>query len=157
VKTSLLICLSVLFSATWQGFAAAQEAPVVSNPIQVYEGFDKRVELRDKAGTCEVVTSSKAKVTQPAFYDTALPWPCWFHKNLEGTVRTHTQSGRTYILIESATRKSDRDCDTRLQSLQVSGKKLRLSENSDRIAGCPPEQWYTYMFTALFKSSKPSK
>jgi hypothetical protein len=136
----------------------AQQQALVASPVQNYEAFNKRLELRDNSGKCEVAVSSSKDPAKTTSLTTQVPWPCWFHTEPTGSVRTVVQKKTaTFVLIESAVRKNSIDCDTHLQSLRFSGGKVHLSENRSIVASCPPFQWDHYMFTELFKRPKPPK
>jgi hypothetical protein len=139
------------------GLSHAQQ-PLVANPIQHYDAFDKRLELRDNSGKCEVAVSSNKGSDNVITLTTQIPWPCWFHTDPTGSVRTVVQKKTaTFVLVESAIRKNSIDCDTHLQSLRFSSDKVHLSENRSIVASCPPFQWDHYMFTELFKRPKSRK
>ncbi len=104
--------------------------------------------LQGGAAGCELVIHKPP--ARPYTAATAVPWPCAFHTNPQGQVRSHAQGAASYLLIEASTPTQGRDCDTRLQAVRVRGDSVRLAKYASRLASCPPFQWEAPVFTGAF-------
>ncbi len=145
--------LGALLKRLWLWLAALTLAPggvaAQATPAPL-EYTVPRVVLRLQHGNagCELLIHRPP--ARPRSVATALPWPCAFHTNPQGQVRSHLQAAASYLLIESSAPTQGRDCDTRLQAVRVRGDIVRLAPHSSRLASCPPFQWEAPVFTGAF-------
>ena len=108
------------------------------------------VRLEEHSGLCFAIAPTLKNKTQA--YDLGIPWPCDFHRNMEGSVRIIQGQGYSYLLVESSKHQPDapRDCETHLRAIRATNSKLEVSQHKDVVTSCPPFQWDTIMFTELF-------
>jgi len=110
-----------------------------------------QLRLEDGNGMCSAIVSTEhGSATQ---YALDIPWPCRFHTDKAGNVRTIQGADYIYILVESSkrtTNPSSDDCETHLQSIRIKGKSVEISPHKDRVASCPPFQWDAVLFKELF-------
>ncbi|EJL06763.1 hypothetical protein [Pseudomonas chlororaphis] len=104
--------------------------------------------LEERNGNCRVL------VPQQPGIDLSLKWPCQFHRDPSGTLRTRQVGTRQVILVESSEQlpSPSRDCRTEIQALRSgSGQGLEASSAVSRVTACPPFQWDEKMFIGLFE------
>jgi hypothetical protein len=108
------------------------------------------LQLENKNGVCTVTSNTAAHTSKT--YSTGIPWPCHFHKDMSGKVRTIRSAQYEYILLESSkpARENSRDCETHLRSIRALGEQLQISQHQEKVAACPPFQWDDVLFTELF-------
>jgi hypothetical protein len=85
-------------------------------------------------------------------YSLGIPFPCAFHKNRAGDIRTIRSGKYEYALVESAkfVGSGTSECETQLRAIRIAGKQLQISQHKDTVASCPPFQWGRLMYTELF-------
>jgi len=129
---------------------AETDKPTAQKELQLT--LDKvQLELVEQGGTCSVVTSTDKTSAAPSSLD--MPWPCRFHKEKTGDIRIIREAGYAYILVESSKPKPDspaKDCETHIRAIRVKDAGITISPHQDRVAACPPFQWDTFVFKALF-------
>jgi hypothetical protein len=85
----------------------------------------------------------------------ALPAACSFHRTGQGVIRVHTYGrGREHVFLVEHSRPHptlSQDCETRVQAIRITPKKVAVSPHTDRVASCPPFQWDEAMFRGLFE------
>lgn len=103
--------------------------------------------LTDANGKCRISRSDAEAA------DLNIPYPCSVHTELDGTVRTIDERGKTYFLIESSRPDADTpgDCVTQIQAVRLDDTGMSISDYSDNVASCPPFQWDRQMFVGLFE------
>jgi hypothetical protein len=109
-----------------------------------------QLRLEGRNGICYAVASTEQG--SAAQYALGIPWPCRFHTNKAGQIRTIQDSGYLYVLVESSKRATtaSNDCETHLRSMRARGTSIEVSQHKDRVATCPPFQWDTVLFKELF-------
>ncbi len=147
VFTPLLIAVvAVLNNASCAGTIDSGGHP----KLQLKVG-QTQLRLEDGDGVCRAIASTREGAA--ARYILDVPWPCQFHVDKAGNVRTIQGAGHVYVLVESSTRvkgASSDDCETFLRSIRINGKRVEVSPHKDRVASCPPFQWDALMFKELF-------
>lgn len=108
-----------------------------------------QVSLEARNGKCHAISSQGGSATQQ---ELDIPWPCHFHTNRAGEIRTIRENGYAYGIIESSRPKPkpSADCETYLQSIRIKGAITEVSQHKDQVASCPPFQWDEYIFLELF-------
>ncbi|AZE49418.1 hypothetical protein C4K04_3748 [Pseudomonas chlororaphis] len=103
--------------------------------------------LEERNGNCRVL------VPQQPGIDLSLKWPCQFHRDPSGTLRTRQVGTRQVILVESSEPlpSPSLDCRTEIQALRSTGQGLEASSAVSRVTACPPFQWDEKMFIGLFE------
>ncbi|BBN55700.1 hypothetical protein TRE132_38250 [Pseudomonas chlororaphis subsp. aurantiaca] len=103
--------------------------------------------LEERNGNCRVL------VPQQPGIDLSLKWPCQFHRDPSGTLRTKQVGTRQVILVESSEQlpSPSQDCRTEIQALRSTGQGLEASSAVSRVTACPPFQWDEKMFIGLFE------
>lgn len=147
IFTPLLI---VGISALQNSSCAGTTASDAQQKLQLKIG-NTQLWLEDDNGVCSAIVSTEhgSAVQYPA----DIPWPCRFHADKVGNVRTMEGAGYIYVLIESskgAKNPSSDDCETHLQSIRIKGKSVEISPHKDLVASCPPFQWDAVLFKELF-------
>ena len=147
VFTPLLIAVvAVLNNASCAG-----SADPGAHPERQLKLGQTQLRLEDGNGKCRAIalTGDSAAVQ----YALDGPWPCRFHVDKAGHVRTIQGAGYVYVLVESSKRTtsaSSDDCETHLQSIRMHGRRVEVSPHKDRVAACPPFQWDVLLFKELF-------
>ncbi len=136
MKKKWRIFLLLIFSST---------SACANSPSHSLAG--KTLHLSNDSGMCQLVVPSEGITL-----NLLIPWPCQFHKNNNGMIRIHEDSGKKYFLVESSVPHPELpgDCITQLQSIVVAGATFRQSDHKDTVASCPPFMWDTKVFTGLF-------
>ncbi|PXX52819.1 hypothetical protein SAMN05660489_06013 [Pseudomonas sp. LAMO17WK12:I10] len=127
-------------------FSACAQNPVDNTTQARFLAQDLLLEERN--GNCRVL------VPQQPGIDLSLKWPCQFHRDPSGTLRTKQVGTRQVILVESSEQlpPPSRDCRTEIQALRSgSGQTLEASAAVSRVTACPPFQWDEKMFIGLFE------
>ncbi|AIS12531.1 hypothetical protein JM49_12825 [Pseudomonas chlororaphis subsp. aurantiaca] len=103
--------------------------------------------LEERNGNCRVL------VPQQPGIDLSLKWPCQFHRDPSGMLRTKQVGTRQVILVESSEQlpSPSQDCRTEIQGLRSTGQGLEASSAVSRVTACPPFQWDEKMFIGLFE------
>ena len=119
-------------------------------PQQVDYFAVPRIELRlrNVDQTCELAADAPNRKAKS--FKTSVSWPCSFHVDPAGKVRTKQHNNYTYLLVESSTRVSPNACETFVQAARISGSTVQLSKHRSRLGACPPYQWETPLFTEAF-------
>jgi len=109
-----------------------------------------QLRLEGRNGSCHAIASTEHG--SAAQYALGIPWPCRFHTNKAGQIRTIQDSGYVYVLVESSKRTTttSNDCETHLRSMRAKGTSIEVSQHKDRVATCPPFQWDIVLFKELF-------
>ena len=123
-----------------------------TEPVRQLNIESRRLALGDRDGRCalEVHGSNGNGKGRGAPIATGIPWPCAFHTDSKGSVRTFRRKAYTYALMESSRAENPKDCETHVQSVRISSTKVQISPHHDRLASCPPFQWDNILFTELF-------
>ena len=124
--------------------------PGVQPKLQLKVG-QTQLRLEDGGGVCRATASTGEGAA--ARYILDVPWPCHFHVDKAGNVRTIQGASHVYVLVESSTRvkgASSDECETFLRSIRINGKRVEVSPHRDRVASCPPFQWDALVFKELF-------
>jgi hypothetical protein len=114
-----------------------------------------QIHLVDRKGRCmAVMQNRKGEVSEQTLL---LPWPCRFHLDITGQVRSVSASDWRYAIVESevssfAPRLASEPeaCRTRLQSLRFKTVRMETSPHTECVASSPPFQWDSFVFKALF-------
>ncbi|QLL16158.1 hypothetical protein [Pseudomonas chlororaphis] len=103
--------------------------------------------LEERNGNCRVL------VPQQPGIDLSLKWPCQFHRDPSGMLRTKQVGTRQVILVESSEQlpSPSRDCRTEIQAIRSTGQGLEASSAVSRVTACPPFQWDEKVFIGLFE------
>jgi len=126
-------------------FSACAQNPVDNTTQARFLAQDLLLEERN--GNCRLLVPE-----QPGI-DLSLKWPCQFHRDANGTLRTKQVGTRQVILVESSEPmpSPSRDCRTEIQAIRSTGKGLEASSAVSRVAACPPFQWDEKVFIGLFE------
>ncbi|MGN7744067.1 hypothetical protein ACTJKT_29310 [Pseudomonas sp. 22526] len=119
----------------------------VDNPTQA-RFLARDLQLEERNGNCRV------RVPEQPGIDLSLKWPCQFHRDASGALRTKQVGARQVILVESSEPMPapSRDCRTEIQAIRGgSGQGLEASSAVSRVAACPPFQWDEKVFIGLFE------
>ena len=146
VSMPLLISLiALVHSASCAGTPESD----VAEKLQLKIG-QTQLRLEGREGMCNAIASTVGGTTSQ--YALRIPWPCRFHTDKAGNIRTIQEAGFAYVLLESSRRTINlsNDCETHLQAIRVRGQSIEISQHKDRVASCPPFQWDTVLFTELF-------
>jgi hypothetical protein len=137
--------LPLVFAA---GGAAASDYTPIGRTVAEIAGYT--LSLHNHVGGCLLHYSGTAAAGDIKLQ---IPWPCQFYLDREGEVRTLAVADAEVAVVEHAAPdpESPKDCDTRLHAVRISGRGIRASEYSDRVAACPPFQWDEPVFTGLFE------
>ncbi len=143
-----LVLISVIAVKPYASFAETSNLDS-SQQLQLNVGQTK-LWLEDHNGTCHAIASTEQGST--AQHVLGIPWPCHFHTDRTGNIRTLQEGGYVYALVESSRRVAQlsHDCETYLQSIRVRGASIEVSQHKDRVASCPPFQWDSVLFKELF-------
>jgi hypothetical protein len=109
--------------------------------------FDNRqVELIEHEGRCSL-TDGERRI------DLLIKWPCQFHRDDEGELRTVEVAGAEVMLVESSEKMPtpSKDCRTEIQAVRTQGDELEPSPSISRVSACPPFQWDEKVFIGLFE------
>lgn len=133
-----------------QGAACAQAGKPETQQNRRLSVDQIDLRLEERSGSCSAVASVNQRAA--ADHPLGIPWPCNFHTDGTGAVRTIQGSGYVYALVESSqqTAAEGNDCETHLRSIRLSGRSIDVSQHQDRVASCPPFQWDTMLFRELF-------
>lgn len=149
-RIAVLLPIAVIVGTPLTSCAAPPDAdPDHRLSLQV---GNARLWLEDRSGLCGVRSAGTA--ASATLQVLGIPWPCHFHVDSAGTVRTVRSKGQVYVLVESskpAAEPASNDCETFLQAIRVQGNAVEISPHHDRVASCPPFQWDTFLFRALFE------
>jgi hypothetical protein len=139
---------AVLLLVFTAGCAAASDHTTIGRTVAEIAGYT--LSLHNHGGRCQLHYLGTAAAGNIKLQ---IPWPCQFHLDRDGDVRTLAVADAEVAVVEHAAPdpESPKDCDTRLQALRISGRDIRASEYSDRVAACPPFQWDEPVFTGLFE------
>ncbi|PAU61568.1 hypothetical protein BZL41_14045 [Pseudomonas sp. PIC25] len=108
---------------------------------------ERQLTLEEHDGRCALVEPGQADL------DLQLKWPCQFHRDREGGLRTLQVGENRVLLVESSEKVPDsQDCRTEIQAVRTLGTGLEPSEAVSRVAACPPIQWDDKVFIGLFES-----
>jgi hypothetical protein len=109
-----------------------------------------QLQLEEHNGMCNAIASTEQGYT--AQHALGIPWPCRFHTDKAGNIRTIQEAGYVYVLVESSSRTTNlsNDCETHLQAIRARGTSIEVSQHKDRVASCPPFQWDAVLFKELF-------
>lgn len=108
--------------------------------------LQQSLQLLEHEGRCRLVSDNDD-------LDLQLEWPCRFHLDRHGVLRTRQVGSSHVLLVESseAMPPPDRDCRTTLQAVRSGSHGLEASPVVSRVAACPPFEWDTKMFIGLFE------
>jgi hypothetical protein len=104
--------------------------------------------LQDRAGKCHLAVVSEG--SESLELPMTIPWPCEFHRDMTGAIRTIRENDAIFALIESSERTGPKDCESFVQAVKIVAAKVEVSSHHDRLASCPPFQWDKMLFTELF-------
>lgn len=108
---------------------------------------ERQLALKEHDGRCALVEPGQAGL------DLQLKWPCRFHLDREGGLRTRQVGENRVLLVESSEKLPDsQDCRTEIQAVRTHGNSLEASKAVSRVAACPPFQWDEKVFIGLFES-----
>ncbi|UZZ13293.1 hypothetical protein NDO41_12745 [Ectopseudomonas mendocina] len=109
---------------------------------------EQRLQLQDHAGQCRLIGEDGG-------LDLLLKWPCQFHRDPQGKLRTQQVGSTQVLLVESSEpdEPPSRDCDTTLQAIRTTEQGLEASTVVSRVAACPPFQWDEKVFIGLFEAA----
>ncbi|MCY1287968.1 hypothetical protein D9M70_369850 [compost metagenome] len=108
---------------------------------------ERQLALKDQDGRCVLEEPGQASLALQ------LKWPCRFHLDAEGGLRTRQVGETRVLLVESSERMPDsQDCRTEIQAVRTLGNGLQPSTAVSRVAACPPFQWDEKVFIGLFES-----
>ncbi|MFC5699302.1 hypothetical protein ACFPU0_27685 [Pseudomonas sp. GCM10022186] len=108
---------------------------------------ERQLALQEREGRCALVEPGQANL------DLQLKWPCQFHLDQEGGLRTRQVGDNRVLLVESSEKVPDsQDCRTEIQAIRAHGNGLEASRAVSRVAACPPFQWDEKVFIGLFES-----
>jgi hypothetical protein len=144
-------CVSLIFAIIFlYGCAKTNDTRMGEDQVRkiLIEGVE--FELYDEMKQCGIRYSRNGEVKTIAMN---IPWPCDFHRALDGEVRKKKTTGSLYLLLESSNKYpgSDGSCETHIQGIKLGGDLIVSSEYHDKVASCPPFQWDDKMFTGLYK------
>lgn len=124
--------------------ACAQSDADTSTQARIGE---RRLALQEHDGRCALVEPGQANL------DLQLKWPCQFHLDRAGGLRTRQVGENRVLLVESSEKMPDsQDCRTEIQAVRTHGNGLEASKAVSRVAACPPFQWDEKVFIGLFES-----
>jgi hypothetical protein len=108
--------------------------------------LDQNLQLQERDGNCRLL------VPQQPDIDLRLKWPCQFHRDAGGELRTKQVGARQVMLVESSERlpPPSKDCRTEIQAIRGTELGLEASPAVSRVAACPPFQWDEKIFIGLF-------
>lgn len=131
-----LLCLSL---------PACAQNPVDNATQARFLAQDLQLEERD--GNCRLLVPE-----QPGI-DLRLKWPCQFHRDASGKLRTQQVGARQVMLVESSEQMPppSQDCRTEIQAIRSTEQGLEASPAVSRVAACPPFQWDEKVFIGLFE------
>ncbi len=108
---------------------------------------ERQLALQEHGGRCALVESGQDSL------DLQLKWPCQFHLDRDGGLRTRQVGENRVLLVESSEKVPDsQDCRTEIQAVRTLGNGLEPSTAVSRVAACPPFQWDEKVFIGLFES-----
>ena len=121
--------------------------PAKAEPVVFAKLAKAQLQLEQQANSCAIKSAASSAPTQ----DLKLPWPCQFHTNQSGQPRIVRSGKFEYLLVEASTPVANsRDCTTHLRAVRAHRGKWQISPSQDTVASCPPFQWDSMVFTALF-------
>ena len=105
------------------------------------------LQLHEEKGRCRLVSGDGE-------LDLLLDWPCRFHLDTHGALRTRQVGDSHVLLVESseALPASSRNCRTTLQAVRSGRHGLEASPAVSRVATCPPFEWDEKVFIGLFEN-----
>ena len=105
------------------------------------------LQLEERGGNCRLVVPE-----QPGI-DLRLKWPCQFHRDATGKLRTKEVGERQVLLVENSEQlpSPSKDCRTEIQAIRSTEQGLEASTAVSRVAACPPFQWDEKVFIGLFE------
>jgi hypothetical protein len=108
---------------------------------------ERQLALKEHDGRCALEEPGQASLALQ------LKWPCRFHLDAEGGLRTRQVGETRVLLVESSEKVPDsQDCRTEIQAVRTLGNGLQPSTAVSRVAACPPFQWDEKVFIGLFES-----
>jgi hypothetical protein len=136
-----------LIAAGWLclSLPACAQNPVDNATRARFLAQDLQLEARD--GNCRLLVPE-----QPGI-DLRLKWPCQFHRDSSGKLRTKQVGERQVILVENSEQlpPPNKDCRTEIQAIRSAEQGLEASPAVSRVAACPPFQWDEKVFIGLFE------
>lgn len=107
----------------------------------------QQLELRDQDGQCTLIKPDQSDLKL------LLKWPCQFHRDPNGRLRTKRVGSTPVLLIESSEKMPapSQDCHTEIQALRAIEGGLEPSPAVSQVASCPPFQWDEKVFIGLFE------
>jgi len=126
-------------------FPASAQNPVDGATQARFQARDLLLEEHD--GHCRLLVPEQPDI------DLRLKWPCQFHRDASGTLRTRQVGTRQVILVESSQQQPapSQDCRTEIQAIRNTGQGLEASSAVSRVTACPPFQWDEKVFIGLFE------
>lgn len=105
------------------------------------------LQLEERNGNCRLLVPE-----QPGI-DLRLKWPCQFHRDSSGKLRTKQVGERQVILVENSEQQPSpsKDCRTEIQAIRSAEQGLEASSAVSRVTACPPFQWDEKVFIGLFE------
>ena len=102
--------------------------------------------LLNDGGGCALVTKAGTEAL-------GIPWPCNFHRQEDGTIRSVSSDGSSIVLVESSRPDPDYsgDCITRIRAVRIENGAVEISTGTSSVATCPPFDWEQKMFLGLFE------
>lgn len=137
---NLLLCTALCIALP----ACAQSGTDTATRARIGE---RQLALKEHDGRCALVEPGQAGL------DLQLKWPCQFHLDREGGLRTRQVGENSVLLVESSEKVPDsQDCRTEIQAVRTHGNGLEASKAVSRVAACPPFQWDDKVFIGLFET-----
>ncbi len=121
--------------------------PAHANKLGTWNSPSLQLQLTQDGAACSIRNPASSAPAMAL----DMPWPCQFHLNPKGEIRSIRQGKSLYLMVESSRRLSGRDCETHLRAVKIDGRNWKISELQDKVASCPPFQWDSVIFSALFK------
>ncbi|MBJ6764406.1 hypothetical protein JGU66_26850 [Myxococcaceae bacterium JPH2] len=125
--------------------AAHAAAPIAATPATTTQFAGKSLTLREQEGRCALVQPDGTTLRLE------LRWPCQFHRDAKGALRTKKVRDTTVFLVEHSQPQPapSRDCDTYVLAVRTHGDGLEAS-TAMHVAACLPFTWDAKIFIALF-------
>ncbi len=126
-------------------FPACAQSPADSATRARFLTQDLRLE--ERGGNCRLLVPG-----QPGI-DLRLKWPCQFHRDATGKLRTKQVGERQVMLVENSEQlpSPSKDCRTEIQAIRSTEQGLEASTAVSRVTACPPFQWDEKVFIGLFE------
>ena len=102
---------------------------------------------------CRLSVKGKDKTMEYIF---AIPEPCQFSKDRDGTIRTYKTTKQTVIAVESSRplNNASNDCETNIRGIIISKNSVRLSSISQKVAMCLPFIWDEKVFITFAEKTE---